>query len=213
MKASDIIAKVADKCLDSSFSDEDILALINEARGQIADDYDLPNLITTATVTTTSDANAVALPDDYHKGLFYVSSSNQRRRIGSRIGDYHNIDTLLKLYPNLDTVGQITHAVVDGKNLIYQGQAEDTLTLRYYKLVEDIADTEEPSELPANMHLPILMNYCLREIYDDIEDELEGPKTNTNYYDKRYQVALPKLQMFIAQSTPREPKHLKGIND
>jgi hypothetical protein len=162
-------------------------------------------------VITTAETNSVELPVDYHKGLFHIASTAQRRRIGSRVSDYHNIDTLLKAYPNMDTIGQIALAVVDGSSLVYQGQANDVLTLQYYKYIVDIGENDEPAELPANMHLDLLMNYCLKEIFASVEDGLEGPKHSANWFESRFQVAMARLQNFVNRSKPREAKHLRGM--
>ncbi len=218
MLASILIERITDKCGDSSFSNDDKLALINECRQLLAEEIDLPLLITSDTVTTSVASNSVSLPSSYHKELFWVSSTNQGGRIGSRKADYHDISPMLKAYPALDTEGVIRFAVVDGNNLVYQGQADDTLTLRFYQMVTsivtaDIAKTDggQPIELPEYLQESLLKNYALTEMFDNIEDLAEGPKGNSMYYEKRFLRAKMKLQEYADKAKVREPVFIRGM--
>lgn len=213
-----IIARVVEIIQDGSFDEDAILEMINEGRVTIAAEAEpgLPYLRADATVTTTSAASSVALPTNYHRGLFWVGSASQKRRIGTRIGDYHNLMTFMERFPMMDAAGQIEAVCVDGTNLLYQGRANDTLTLKYFKVPEeiDIADIETatPAELPVWAQKPLLVAYCCREIYSIIEDGIEGPKTNTDHWEAMFSRAQMKLQKFIDESKPREPKYVRDLS-
>lgn len=212
MLASDLITKVVEKSQDGSYSTGDILALINEGRQQIAGDVDLPAQITSSAVSATSLENFAALPDDYHKGLYWVVSEGQKIRIGRRKDDYYDLASYYAKYPVQDITGSIADVVVEGGNLLYHPMADDTLTLKYFKKVEDIAVGEEPAELPPHLHVSLLVNYALMEIFDDIEDETEGPKANTLFHAAKFERAVAKLRNYVEPMLPREPVYVEDMS-
>lgn len=219
MTAAEIIAQVAaDVQGASGITDAGTLAFLNTGLGEIAGDelIELPACRTSATVAATASANYVAMPTNYQKGLFWVGSASQRIRIGERRGDYTNIMTFLEKYPVQDNVGQITDVCVDGANLLYQGQATDTLTLRYYKkpatiLIANIT-TSSPSEIPDHLHQLLLVSYCNMRWYERIEDGIEGKKVNTDHWFGMYQSGLKSLIEFCNRNKPREPKYVKDMS-
>jgi len=211
MIVSDIIASVVDKVQDGGFSNAAILALINEGRHYIASKVLLPGLQTSDTVTTTSAKSSVSLPGDYQRNLFWVGSQAQGRRIGTREGDYYNLLTFQEVVPI--TAGAIEAVCVFGEDLLYRGMADDTLTLKYYRKPEDISSTSlEPTELPAHLQRSLLVAYCAREMYAEIEDGIEGQKVNTDYWSRRLSEAIADLQSFVAVNRPREPKQTRDVS-
>lgn len=221
MTAADIIERVARIVQDSSYTDTDILALINEGRLVIAGQIvpGLPYLSTSDTVTTTDTESSVDLPSDYHKGLFWVGSSSQERRIGTKASDYHNLLTFLEKYPDLSLVGSIEAVCVDGATLLYQGMADDTLTLKYYRLPADISesDTEDatdgvPVEIPPHLHRKLLVSYCCKEIWTEIEDGDDGGMPNFEKYEGIFNKAMAELQAFASASAPREVKQVRDMS-
>lgn len=217
MTATELIAQVSGIVQDTSYTSADILSLINQGRGEIAAEVDLPKLQASATVTTTDDASTVALPTDYHKGLFWVGSVAYQCRIGRKKGDYHNLLTFMERYSTLDEVGQIVAVCVDGDNLLYQGMDDDSLLLKYYKEIETIVAAPTgtqitgPVELPSHLHSPLLVSYCCREIYSEIEDGIEGQKVNTMYWDAKFNRAMNSLKRYVSESLPRETKHVRDV--
>lgn len=211
MNAGDIIANVVAKVQDSSFDDDVVLDLINEARFHIASLVDLPALQKGADIETTGSASSVDLPTDYHKGLFWVWSTEQNRRIGSRPGDYYNLLTFMEDFPGQE--GRIDSVCVDGLDLLYKGPANDTLKIRYYsKPIIITATTTVPTELPDQFQRPLLVAYCCRELFADIEDGMEGAKVNTDYWSKRLDRGIAELEMFVARNRPREAKYVRDMN-
>jgi len=210
MITSDIIIDVVDRVQDDSFDEAVILRLINEGRFYAAAEVDLPALQKSATVITTAIASTVALPIDYHKGVFWVGSTVQGRRIGTRPGDYYNLLTFMERFPIV--AGPIESVCVDGTNLLHQGMAADTLLLKYYcKPTIITATTVAPTELPYHLHRPLLTAYCCREIYADIEDGMEGQKVNAMYWSKKFDEAMLNLASFSRKNTPREAKYMRDM--
>lgn len=211
MNVEDITTAVLGIIHDDSLTDS-ILDYINIGRGEIAREVDLPTLNTIDTVATVSTASSVSLPADYSKGLYWVGSAAQKTRVGARRDDYHNVMHLLEKYPALDQVGLIVEVAVDGGNLIYQGMADDTLTLRYYSAPTPLVnDNDIPSELPTHLHKALLVNFVCRELFAIIEDGLEGKTPNTDKYDMLFKRAMSILHGWADQQRPREPKYTRDV--
>jgi len=208
MIIDDIITDVVDRVQDSSFDETAILRLINEGRFLAAAEVLLPELQQTSTLTTTSLVSSVALPDDYHQGIFWVGSTAHGCRIGERPGDYYNLLTFMERFPPKE--GRIDAVCVDGANLLYRDMADDQLVIKYYRKPTIITSTSaEPTELPYHLQRPLLAAYCCREIYADIEDGMEGQKVNTAYWGKKFDQAMLELSSFVLKNKPREPKYTR----
>jgi len=162
---------------DAAFTRAAILDLLNEGQEQIAAGIPLPpekrvissplqGLKDTDTVDT-GTAAYVALPDDYQRGLFFVASSDQDKRIKV----YESYTEFLAQYPNLDETGTYVDAVcVKGNSLYYQPipSSAETLTLHFYRVPTDMAysgDNTTPDGIPDHLQKKLLVNYALTEIF------------------------------------------------
>jgi hypothetical protein len=208
--ATNIIDRVADIVQD--FSEETILDYINMGIGVISMTVNLPALKSTAQITTTNSTNSAALPADYQRNMYWVGSQKQKTRIGSRIGDYHNLDTFLEMFPFLGQTGTITNVCVDGTTLLYHAQDNDVLTIKYYKNPTVITSPEtQITSIPQHFVLPILTAFCCKELFAMIEDGMEGAKTNTTYWDSMFNAAIMALQASCRESSPREAKYIRDM--
>ena len=212
MDAAALEVLIVERIQDAGFSGS-ISSLIDKGRGEIAGEVDLPALHTVVAVTTSASAATVALPTSYSKGLYWVGSTVQRKRIGSGKNDYYNLLRFLEKHPIQDQVGLITDVVIQGSSLLYQGMAADSLVLRFYTAPTALTTGASiPSELPAHLHAGLLVNYVCREIYSIIEDPMEGGTPNTSKYNGLYQKALASLAEWAAVYAPREPKYTRDSN-
>jgi hypothetical protein len=61
------------------------------------------------------------------------------------------------------------------------------------------SSSASPDGIPAhgNLQKDLLVNYALREYWDEAEDGVEGPTSNYDKYSQRYVQALGQLQAFI----------------
>lgn len=211
MILDDIILSVTDKVQDDSFTEDAILNLINECRAYVAAEVDLPALQKSAALTTLATESSVALPANYLRNIYWVGSVGQKKRIGTRPGDYYNMLTFLESYPVV--AGQIERVCVEGDTLLYNGMADDSLIIKYYAMPPAITDTmEEPSEIPAHMHRPLLVSYCCKEIFNEIEDGIEGQKVNTDKWEIEFAKAMMSLKTFVERNKPREAKYTRDMS-
>lgn len=214
MNAAELSDAVLAIVQDDVFADV-VLDYFNLAMDEITgtEGIDLPGLHATATVTTTSTAAEAALPADYHKGLYWVVSEAQKRRIGTRRDDYHNTVPFLTRYPMQDEVGEINDVVIQGGKLLYQPSADDVLRLNYYRTPTPLVEsTDTPTELPAHLHRALLVNFALKEIFGTIEGDFEGGSKSAAIYTSLYMRALGQLMAWCAESVPREPKYVRDTS-
>jgi hypothetical protein len=206
---SDLVDYVADIIQDTSYVDATILKYINRGLRQIAGGIfitypdrtqvfssPLPNLLTSDTVATSTSAAYVALPDDFGRSLLAVSSAST----DTLVTIVESFAEFLRMYPTLDMSSSVTAVAVRGTRLYYQGipTTSDTLTLHYYSTPTELEDDDdEPDCLPTHLHEELLVNYAAMKIYDQIEDGVVTPKTNTDNYTVRFNKAMLDLEMSI----------------
>jgi len=206
---SDLVDYVSDIIQDTSYSDATILKYINRGLKQIAGGMfitypdrtqvfssPLPNLLTSDTVTTSTSAAYVDLPDDFGRGLLAVSSA----ATDTLITIVESFAEFLSMYPTLDMSSSIVAVSVRGTRIYYQGipTTADTLTLHYYSTPTELSDDDDaPDCLPSHLHEELLVNYAAMKIYDQIEDGIVSPKTNTEAYTVRFSKAMLDLELSI----------------
>jgi hypothetical protein len=121
----------------------------------------------------------------------------------------------------LDHSGPVSEVTIRGGDLYYQGipGVPTELTLFYYRkptlLVDydpsgedgeagDLAD-DIPDGIPEPFQKGLLVNYACKEIFDEIEDGMDGEKLNTQRYEAKYQAALAKLCKSIRHKSKQVP--------
>lgn len=203
-----IIDKISDIVDDPDWGDEEILEEINRGIMQIAAGGDrgygvtklapLPELISIATVDTDADAS-VAMPATYHRNLFLVANSS-----GVEVKLNSSFHKLLRRYPGLSQSGNVDECAVKGKTLYYQPipASAETLTLHFYRLpvlaTYSQIETATPDGIPDHLHVSLLSNFALMEIFKTIEDGMEeAGQPNTSLYTRRYKDSLQELYDFI----------------
>ena len=71
----------------------------------------------------------------------------------------------------------------------------ERLTVHYYKTTTDMSGgTDTPDGIPDVLQEELLKNYVLMEIYDLIEDGIEGIKVNTKRYETKFNKALIEME-------------------
>jgi len=196
----------------------------------------LPALETSAIVTTSLTDAFVALPANYAKELYKVTFAGQLSPIdilsnmrvmleqwdddltheglvedvtvvGGRLY-YQPIPTeateltvwfyrLPTLLENFDPSGENT-GFMDSGDTTFQGD-DDT------GFIDALSD-DIPNCLPDHLHKSLLVSYAAKEIFNEIEDGIEGRKINTERYEGKYQQALAVLYRGIKHKSKQVPK-------
>jgi len=206
MNLEDLVADVENTIFDSSVTEDEIIAKINEGLQYTAEVVLLKDLETSGTVTATSGANLVALPTDFSRNLFRV-----RDAIGTDIQVYSSTALLEDDIDLVDTDGVITATLIEGV-AIQAGQLlygpspdEDTvLTLRYYTTPTALTSfSQVPDCIPLPHQRNILANYAKWQLFNDIEDGVDGAKVNTQKYEALFFNSLAALEGITTQGQSR----------
>ena len=208
MKNRELIERVKEKIHDASFTPSMILARLNKGVGRIAGLVDLPDLKSSDTVDT--DTNAyVSLPSDegnvFHKkekSLFFVSSDDQDNEITIE----ESWIKFLKKWPTLDDAGNVQQVCVRGSRMYLQPipAAADTLTLHFFRrpVAMTANSDDEPDGIPEDLQEDLLVSFACWDIYSEIETE-DGKTPETDKYKRRFAEALAELKLIAGPKDQR----------
>lgn len=220
MNSVELISMVKAKVKDESFSDAEILVLLNEALLKAAHDLCLPGLQKSDDITFTVGGDLFAsLPDDYDHDLWHATNATEPWQ---DIKVYTSLHSLQRIHPREDITGYIRDVAADGNVLHVRPapQIEQTVTFWYYRLPTLLVvpgegdDPSIPEAIPAHLHGPVLAYYAISKLYDEIEDGVDGNKANTNNWETKWQRALLDLSTTkgvkrAARSTPVVKRHAR----
>lgn len=173
----------------------------------------LPELYTSATVSTTVDAVA-DLPADYQRGLFYVVDSSGDRLLPPDGGNYYSFMLFLNhcYKRDLTETGSVTSVCAKGKKLYYQGipTVPEDLTVSYYKIPDTlVTGSNEPDGVPSHLQMRLIKHYVCKEIFGEgLEDGAEAHSTGTTYHTNKFYEAMIDLIDFVGVDA--EPEYTAG---
>lgn len=218
MQLSELVAEIEDIVQDSFYTATKIKAKINEAVLVIATGVMIPgkfekspplhDLYTTTDIETTLGSGITDLPSDFNRNVIQVINSND---------DEVPINPSAKkfLHNNIEQdAGVVERCAVMGSRLLYRDipSSAETLTIHYYKTPITLSeDSDEPTEIPALLHRKLIIGYVCKEIYNQIEDGIEGVKVNTQYYENEFQSGILGLDLEIG--TDNDPDYYDTSTD
>ena len=159
----------------------------------------LPLLFIIDTVTTSTSAAYVEMPEEFHRGLQMVVDSS-----GREISIEHSFIEFTETYPLLNKTGNISVAVEHGNKLYYQGIPvnSEILTLHFYrKPVIMVLDADMPDGLPSHLQIPLLTNYAAWKAYEFIEIDALEESTSLQKFMGAFLIALKTLELSIPDYT------------
>lgn len=199
---------------NKAYTDTDLLALMNNAINSIAGGMmfkyadgvqamspPLPDLMSSATLTTSTTVCYVALPTNFQRNLFMLLSATQGTRIHNLFPSFVDF---LTYYPAAGTNNLTCSVIAAARNvnlLWYQGvpTTSETLTVHYHRKPTPITEatiTSEPDGLPSHMHEELVVNYCGMKIWKEIESGVGAGMVNTMKYEQWLEEALRDLDAF-----------------
>jgi hypothetical protein len=198
--AGELIEEISDIVLDSRYDEDMILVMLNKAMQYVASMLILPDLETSATVTTIASVNTLQLPDNFHRNLFRVTATDQAAHPGE-IKLFGSVAALASHFGGTltETGNRVTAVAPSGKSLVYAKIPEqpESLTIRYHRLPVDMtSDIDEPDGLPP-AYFEILLHRVCYNIFSRIEDGTEGDKVNTNFHYRQMMAMLDYLERYI----------------
>ena len=204
MQLSELVTAITDVVQDSDYTDAIIEDLINEAVLAVATGVmipgkyqlspPLPDLYTAEDVLTVLGTGYLSLPADYNRDVIMLVDSN-----GDTIRKKDSWRKFMMEH-SAQAAGSVFGYSVNGNNLHYRDipAAATTLTAHYYTNPETLSeDIDIPSCVPSVLHRKLIVGYVCREIFNQIEDGIEGKKINTAYYANEYTKGLVDLELVI----------------
>jgi len=204
MNGEELIDRVLITVDDADLDTDIILSLLNEGLRVLAAAVSLPDLETSDIVETVADEFTAALPEDFHHGLFDCQEQdeyNPDRVLNSK-------RQMLAKYGRLNQTGTVRHVCREGQTMLYQPIPDEVraLLISYFRVPTPITERTSPDCLPEETH-KALFHYAAEQLFDDIEDGMEGAKVNTLRHGGRFEKIKAELKIFYkdAQSHPAPP--------
>jgi len=179
MKLEEILLEVKNLIQDDSFEDGYLISCINDTIKQVADEVNLPSLKCINTVDTVVGQNYASLT-----GISDGFSGRLGGFITSDITIYHTLEDLLSNYvPDIDQAGAVEGVALEGTILWYQKipAVAQTLTFVCYKnpTILSTPSSTPPVDIHESLHRSLFVNGTAFNVYNLIEDGVEGEKVNT----------------------------------
>ena len=216
MTLEELIDEVQNVIQDAVWTDAMITTLLNRGQLIVASGIILPGkyqltpplpaLYTTGTVDTTLLSGVCSLPDDYNRSVVQILNA-----------DYETI----KLYPSFrqfltrnpeQEAGDVRACAIHGNRLLYRDipATAETLTVHYYQNPTELEDDDdEPDCIPEILQKPLLVGYACSQIFNQIEDGIEGQKINTAFWNNEFQQGLINLGIYIGHDD--EPDYYEDL--
>jgi hypothetical protein len=193
--AQSLSEKVQRKIDDRSYTYDDIVEKLNQGLRWISGKWDVPDLEEFADLTLDTGANNIPLPMNFQKKLLWAHSTTHNRRIKV----YPSAIQLLRWFNMIDQTGRVLGVAQKGRRLFYQRipSSAETVRINFFKFPDPIdRRTSKVDVLPYHLVDDLLVNYACKEIFEEIEDGLEGEKVNTNHYTNKWKEAVGDLIQF-----------------
>lgn len=176
----------------------------------------LPDLYSSGTVSTATDAAFKTLGATYQRNVFMVVDSNGDKIAPVDGGDYYSFGLFLEHITEkaLTESGSIYRVCVKGSNLYYQGipTSSVNLTVHFYRLPVDISSNgNTPDGLPEHLELKLIKHYVCKDIFgENIYNDPSAPK-KAIYHEVKFYETMQELIDFIGL-TDEIPVYYAGGN-
>ena len=180
----------------------EIAAGIRMPNGEFS--YSLPDLYSSATVKTATDAAYKTLGLTYQRNVFMVVDDNGDKILPPNGGDYYSFGLFLDniTEKDLSETGSIYRVAVKGSNLYYQAiptVSEDLIVMFYRKPVAIALDTDTPDGLPDHLQDRLIKHGVSKDIFgENINNDSSAPK-KAAYHKVEFFKAMRDLLDFIGQ--------------
>lgn len=200
----DLVSSVKLTLRMPSITSTDIMNQVNKCYDYIASQVLLTALESSGVVDTLIGSISVPIPADwlYHRNLFSCEVEDN-----GPITVLNSKEHLRRVYPDFETVkqpGPIEYVLISGQTIVYYPIPSSVVALvcDFYKRPETVDTPLEgyscghdlPGIIPIGLQPKILENYVCWQIWERIEDGIEGRKVNTAYYLGQFKEALVELE-------------------
>lgn len=204
-----LIARATRKIDEPSYTQADILDLLNQGLLKATELLMFPGLQATDEVTTATGANSVNLPANYQKGLYRAMNADKSPLIIKP-----NLAALLDLVGNdYGEAGDVSVVCEHGTTLVYDRipAAAVDITLFYYRKPAAITalTTALDGVTPAVLTRieEAIVHYAAYAGYEDIENDRDVQKIDTNHNLTRFEAIIEEIRRTtsVGVSLPAPP--------
>jgi len=211
MDLDTLLNRIKNKIQDPSYDpDSDLVPLINQGLGEIATMIALPALTTVATIECGTGPN-VDLPEDFHANVHHAFNQTK----DGHVQIIKSLTDFIEEFPGLNGEGSVRFICVHGGKLYFQdapgSSSPESVLITYTsrpKLFDRGEGVTKIDYIPHEMQAPLLVNYAAREVFDEVEDGVEGAKMNWNTHNKLFNEAFARLHSFLGVQ-PGTPTFVK----
>lgn len=215
MKLEAIRNEVENIVDDSSFDADTIDRYINDNLAFAAGLVNLPSLKRIDVVETVVDQAYVSLTGvapNFSGVLRRVKKSD-----GSEPAVYPDLERLMDDYSNMEVEGEVEAIALEGSVLWYQKipSVPEALTILFFENPSSLSkDDDEPADFPGHVHRKLFVHGTAFNIFDRIEDGVEGDKINTKHHfyhsfdERNRDSGIMKLREWLARTTPH---HISSV--
>jgi len=110
------------------------------------------------------------------------------------------MEHLKRIVPNFDVdlnEGPVTYLTISGNYIVYCGIPSEvtTLTCGYFTNPTHLENDDDiPACIPLGLQKKVLESYVCHDLWENIEDGIEGRKVNTTYYREQLRLAIEELE-------------------
>ena len=209
MNVDAVVARVMRAVDDGSFSPSDVKSYINDGLEAVAGMLPLPSLEKTATVTTVLSQAYLTLPTDFYHHVRFVKSQTTRRHITM----YPDLARMYECTPVAEA-GTVRRATVVGNSLHYSPTPAtvENLTIVYHAAPTRYATSTGPDYIPAHIGPALLEAYACKEIWDLIEDGIDGSPVNAQRWQAKFDKRLEDLRLYLGPFYNRPVREMETLD-
>jgi len=195
MNVDGVITEVRSITRDESFDDLWMVERINMGLKEIAAVMLIPGLSASDTVTALTTANHVSMPADFLHSLYLATTETYP---GGLVLSPNSKDLITRTDP--EETGNVRMVAEEAKTLYYNpvpSEADEAITLYYYNNPDELTLASDlPSWIPSHLQKSLVLNYLTKEIFNLIEEGIDGQMPNAAKYSQLYGQALMLLGAF-----------------
>jgi len=194
---STIIAVIQNKVQDNLLAtDARCIALFNDCMSKLAADFLLPELATWDELVFEIGEASTETPADFHRQLSMCYNQTAAREV--------LVERSLAAFQALDPAGTRTGSIC--RVFPFQQEvacypiptAAETIKAWYFRHPSELTASDDVIDgLPDDLAKDALADYALRELFDEIEDDVTGKKPNTLYFTQRFERDLQRISRYV----------------
>jgi hypothetical protein len=175
---------------------------LNEALYNVAEEMissgGIPDLKRIGTFTTVVDQAWTTLPTGFNGKLLFAGNDSNCLAIADG-----GVEELMEENPLLDTSGPVHTVALEGSVLYYQGiptsATSHPILYQVYPTLWALESDVVPDYIPVELQRSLFVHYAAAEMFNKIEDGIDGEKVNTAAQLGLHEKALTKMRHHLGR--------------